>query len=300
MNRWKKMLGTLLTVCIISILSTVSVLAADKESYTYTVTLSAGNMGTINGQDKLTLSELSSDKRVSFDLTQVQVADSKYYVKGVRLSGHDNADALDVPAFNVTGDADYVVAYGIKGDMVSYTVNFQDGDGRELAPSGTFYGNVGDKPVVAYQYIENYVPQALAITKTLSANEAENIFTFVYAPGEAGTVIETTTTETTVVDNTVAAGAATPGAAGAGDAGAGAGAGEAGEAGTDTPGNVENPDEETPRDLVDLDDEETPKSNMKVDAEESNSKPLVAGIAIIAVSVLALVALIIALKKRAG
>ncbi|MFR5116687.1 MAG: hypothetical protein ACLTDV_06445 [Eubacterium sp.] len=37
--------------------------------------------------------------------------------------------------------------------------------------------------MVAYRHIENYVPQALALTKTLSDNEAENVFTFEYAPG---------------------------------------------------------------------------------------------------------------------
>ena len=29
------------------------------------------------------------------------------------------------------------------------------------------YGNVGDKPVVAYKYIDSYIPQAYALTKTL-------------------------------------------------------------------------------------------------------------------------------------
>ncbi len=87
---------------------------------------------------------------------------------------------------------------------MAYTVQYKDADGNELAESQTFYGNVGDKPVVAYRYIENYVPQALALTKTLSENAAENVFTFTYAPGETNRVIETTTTITTVVPgNTV-------------------------------------------------------------------------------------------------
>ena len=67
--------------------------------------------------------------------------------------------------------------------MVAYTVNYEDEQGNKLAESQTFYGNVGDKPVVAYRYIEDYVPQALSLTKTLSDNEAENVFTFKYAPG---------------------------------------------------------------------------------------------------------------------
>ena len=50
--------------------------------------------------------------------------------------------------------------------MVAYTVNYQDASGKSLAKSQTFYGNVGDKPVVAYRYVENYIPDALALTKT--------------------------------------------------------------------------------------------------------------------------------------
>ena len=108
-----------------------------------------------------------------------------------------------------------MVAYGIRGDMVAYTVNYQDADGNELAPSQQFYGNVGDKPVVAYRYIDGYVPQAAALTKTLSSNEAENVFTFVYEEGESGTVVQTPGTAggvTTVVETvTVTEGTGTAG-----------------------------------------------------------------------------------------
>jgi len=46
--------------------------------------------------------------------------------------------------------------------------------------------------MVAYHYIEGYQPQAYNLTKTLSKNEAENVFTFVYEPVPEDTV----TTET--------------------------------------------------------------------------------------------------------
>ena len=78
-------------------------------------------------------------------------------------------------------------------------MNYQDANGKTLADSQTFYGNAGDKPVVAYKYIENYIPQALALTKTLSDNESENVFTFTYTPGETDRIVETTTTVTTIV-----------------------------------------------------------------------------------------------------
>ena len=155
MKRWKKLLVSLLTVSMTIGASTMSVMAAD--GYTYKVTLSAGNKGTINGQDKIEKADLFSGSIVTFNLNAVQVTDDKYYVKGIRLSGRDNDEALASPSFDVTGDADYVVAYGIKKDMVAYTVNYQDASGKALAESQTFYGNVGDKPIVAYQYIENYM-----------------------------------------------------------------------------------------------------------------------------------------------
>ena len=190
MKRWKKLLVSLLTVSMTIGASTMSVMAAN--GYTYKVTLSAGNKGTINGQAKEERDSLVAGSTVTFNLKDVQVTDDKYYVKGIRLSGRDNEEALASPVLdNVTGDADYVVAYGIKKDMVAYTVNYQDASGKALAESQTFYGNVGDKPIVAYQYIENYIPDTLALTKTLSNNVSENVFTFTYKPGATDRVVTT-------------------------------------------------------------------------------------------------------------
>ena len=227
------------------------------------------------------------------------------------------------------GDADYVVAYGIKGNQVAYTVQYQDEDGNTLAESQTFYGNVGDKPVVAYRYIENFVPQALALTKTLSENEADNVFTFTYAPGETNRVVETTTTITTVVPGntvyntvtvpagTVAGGTTTGGTNAAGGNANGTTTGGTNVTGgnaneTTTPGGttdanggrdadqddtVENTDEQTPQELVDLDDEDTPTGN--IDAEKSESvKTMNFSIAIIVAAAAAIVALLVALKRR--
>ena len=178
MKKWKRLLVSLLTVSMTLGASTMSVMADDTTPYTYKVTLSAGNKGTINGQNKIERADIASGSTVTFNLNDIQVTDDKYYVKGIRLSGCDNDEALAAPSFTVDKDADYVVAYGIKGNMVAYTVNYQDASGNSLAESQTFYGNVGDKPVVAYRYVENYIPDALALTKTLSDNESENVFTF--------------------------------------------------------------------------------------------------------------------------
>lgn len=326
MKKWKRLLVSLLTVSMTLGASTMSVMADDTTPYTYKVTLSAGNKGTINGQNKIEQTNIASGSTVTFNLNDIQVTDDKYYVKGIRLSGRDNDEALAAPAFPIDGDADYVVAYGIKGNMVAYTVNYQDASGKSLAESQTFYGNVGDKPVVAYRYVENYIPDALALTKTLSDNESENVFTFTYTPGATDRIVETTTTVTTTVPGTAtpAGAAGTTGATGTTGAAAGTGTGTtAGDTaaggttagGTTTGGtaggttNADNsqdttddtttaPDEQTPKSLVDLDDEDTPKGN--IDAKDKTSKtPIAAGIGIIVVAVAALAGLIVFLKKRA-
>lgn len=334
MKKWKRLLVSLLTVSMTLGASTMSVMADDTTPYTYKVTLSAGNKGTINGQNKIEQTNIASGSTVTFNLNDIQVTDDKYYVKGIRLSGRDNNETLAAPSFTVDKDADYVVAYGIKGNMVAYTVNYQDASGKSLAESQTFYGNIGDKPVVAYRYIENYIPDALALTKTLSDNESENIFTFTYTPGVTDRIVETTTTVTTTVPGTAtpAGAAGTTGSAGTTGAAAGTGtgttaggtaaggttAGGTTAGGTTTGGtaggttNADNSqdttakdkdtatseDEQTPKSLVDLDDEDTPKGN--IDAKDKTSKtPIAAGIGIIVVAVAALAGLIVFLKKRA-
>lgn len=320
MKKWKRLLVSLLTVSMTLGASTMSVMADDTTPYTYKVTLSAGNKGTINGQNKIEQADIASGSTVTFNLNDIQVTDDKYYVKGIRLSGRDNDEALAAPSFTVDKDTDYVVAYGIKGNMVAYTVNYQDASGKSLAESQTFYGNVGDKPVVAYRYVENYIPDALALTKTLSDNESENVFTFTYTPGATDRIVETTTTVTTTVPGT-ATPAGTTGAAagtGTGTTAGGTTAGGTTAGGTTTGGtaggttNADNSqdttakdkdtatseDEQTPKSLVDLDDEDTPKGN--IDAKDKTSKtPIAAGIGIIVVAVAALVGLIVFLKKRA-
>ena len=86
MKKWKRLLVSLLTVSMTLGASTMSVMADDTTQYTYKVTLSAGNKGTINGQNKIEVANLSSDSTVTFNLNDIQVTDDKYYVKGIRLS----------------------------------------------------------------------------------------------------------------------------------------------------------------------------------------------------------------------
>ena len=327
MKKYKKLLVSLLTAAVLTVAQAANVMAADN--YTYKVTVYAGNKGTIDGQEQKEITGLQFGSQVILDINSVKVTDDKYYVKGFRLSGRDNEEALATPMIEVDGDVDYVVAYGIKGNMVAYTVNYQDANGNALAESRTFYGNVGDKPVVAYQYVENYIPQALALTKTLSDNESENVFTFTYTPGETDRIVETTTTVTTIVPGTTTTTTTgtttttTTGTTGTGTTGTGTGTTGTGTAanGTGTADNTTGggtadqnntngqdannqdnqttniPDEQVPETLVDLDDQETPKSN--IDAE-SNTLPMVGGAAVGILSVAALAALFVYLKKRVG
>ena len=262
------------------VLSFSAVPAWAEENYDYTVTFYAGNQGVFSGtqglqinskgdvsissqEDRISISGLTRGDVVSFDINQGAVSlneESKYYVQGLRMSGRDNDEQMEEPAFWVTGDEDYVVAYGIRGDMTSYTVNYVDENGNELAPSRTYYGNVGDRPVVAYLYMEGYNPEALTLTRTLSANQADNVFTFEYRtnpveviPGETVTVttVEPGTTNVitqqvpvagTGVTGTGTAGTAGTTAAGTGAAGTDTGtagtAGDTGTAGTADDGNA--------------------------------------------------------------
>lgn len=197
MKRAKRLLPILTAFCLMLSSGFTSFAA---EAYTYTVTISAGDQGTLQIDDgvsvsvegggdyeiscsedgkTVTITGLTLENRVRFlNSAAVLGNDSKYYVKGIRKGGRDN---VDLSSFRVERDQDYVVAYGIKGNMVQYTVNYVDIYGNALYPSQTYYGNVGDKPVTAYLYVEGYLPQAYNLTGTLQSDASKNVFTFVYS-----------------------------------------------------------------------------------------------------------------------
>lgn len=312
----------LLSVMMLTALVAQPVFAAETEPsdaapYTYSVTLSAGNQGNFGGTDIVEVTGVGAGA-LSVDFSayrdQLQIEDEKYYAKGIRLSGRDNSDASYSPTWAtgaVMEDTDYVVAYGMTGDMVAYTVQYLDEEGNELLPAETYYGSVGDKPVVAFQYIEGYLPQAYNLTKTLSANEADNIFPFVYTPSyETITVTEVGEDNVTVITTTVTgtgtagggtaaggAGAAGTGTAGAGTAGTGeaagtgtagvgdaagagdAGAGAAGDDAAAGDGTTEIEEDNVPQGTVDLDEDEVPLANMDDDdaVRETGVMPVIVG-----------------------
>ena len=88
-----------------------------------------------------------------------------------------------------------------KDDEVSFTVYYQDTNGKELASPQIFYGKPGDKPLISGVHIEGYVPQVKQITKTISEDSEENVFTFVY--DASGTSAESSSgTEILDIDET--------------------------------------------------------------------------------------------------
>lgn len=298
----------------------------NEKEYTYTVTLYAGKEGTFaDGSSEVKITGLKTGDVVSFagQIGGVQLKDSgKYYVKGVRESGKDN-NTVSAPAFTVDSDREYVVAYGIKGDMVSYTVNYQDESGNALRQSEKFYGVVGDKPVVAFQYIDGYQPQAYNLTKTLNSNEADNVFTFTYkkiASGSdtnngsngsnsgngTGTNTDNSGTDTntgnTGNNGTGAANTNNNGNTGAAD-NAGTGNAANNTAGNNQTGNgqtVESADAETPKEQVDLDDEEVPKAKINAD-QKAKGRPagvMYALAAIALAAILGIIILIVTFRKK--
>lgn len=326
----KKGLLTLCTCALVMAQTGLCTAFAEKggneKEYTYTVTLYAGKEGTFaDGSSEVKITGLKTGDVVSFagQIGGVKLKDSgKYYVKGVRESGKDN-NTVSAPAFTVDSDREYVVAYGIKGDMVSYTVNYQDESGNALRQSEKFYGVVGDKPVVAFQYIDGYQPQAYNLTKTLNSNEADNVFTFTYkkiASGSdtnngsngsnSGNGTGTNTDNSGTGTNTGNTGNNGMGAANTnnnGNTGAADNAGT-GNAANNTAGNnqtdngqtVESADAETPKEQVDLDDEEVPKAKINAD-QKAKGRPAgvmyaLAGIALAAI--LGIIILIVTFRKK--
>lgn len=280
--------------------------ASAAEGYTYTVTFYAGNQGTFaGGASKITVSGKAKGSKISFDIGQVSVpSTSPYYVKGIRESGRDNSEAVSPSAFSVTEDVDYVVAYGIKGEQVAYTVHYLDADGNTLSDSRTYYGNVGDKPVVAFLYIEGYQPQAYNLTKTLSANEADNVFNFEYEAVETAATQPAETAEAAAGGGAAANAAGAAAAGGAAAGGAAAGGAAAGGAAANAGAVTEVPDEavpttDQPEELVDLDDEETPLANTLIDEEGARRPyPIIIGGSILLALILCAAALWIRKKKK--
>lgn len=333
MGRFKKT-GLILLIISFFVLANSRTAFAAEEEYTYTVRLYAGNQGILKnggievgsqsasvsfGKDCTIVSGLRYGDTVYIrPQDAAKASDERYYVRGVRRSGRDNSEA-EAPTFRVACDRDFVVAYGVSGDMVKYTVSYEDMSGSALRESDVYYGNIGERQYVSSRYIAGYQPQTLNLVKTLSANETENVFTFQYAPVSAGgTSPSGGTTNLSTPGTTTDAAAAAGGGGGAGTADAQDGAPGAQDA--DAQPNEELPDADIPLDagvggdavpvpddgvpleqqnLEDLDDDEVPLADIK--AEQAGLMgyfPVYAGIGAAAASILLIAGIWLLYRKR--
>lgn len=285
MRKIKRTLTIALAAFVMLAMSAPMCFAGTGQPYHYRVTISAGEIGV----GEFEPIQYNYGQTFDFNPERVYIPDEYegvYFVKGLRKAGKETLSGGDSGAetyftdnIKVTKDEDYVVAYGLEATKVKYLVNYQDGNGKTLAPSKTYYGNVGDKPVVAYAYVDGYQPQAYNLTKTLAEDESQNVFTFTYGK----------VTATDDNDN---------GGNGAG----GNGANGNGAANGNGNGNATVPDGQVPQDLVDLDDGDTPMANVddgKIAGAKSSSKmPFIIGGGIAVVALAAIAAAVTALRRK--
>lgn len=195
----------------------------------------------------------------------INIVNEKYYAKGIREAGKDYLNVgNDTPTtyvvaqtngevnVNVTRDQDYVVVYGISGLQVQFTIRCVDASTGALLRTLTYWGDVGDQPMITLPYIEGYIPPTTQATTPvpLSSDSSQNIWNARY------TRITTTTTTTTTT--TVVGGGGGGGAAVAGGAAANVNANNANNAANNQ--NANNQQETTTQadfggyeDIVDLD-----------------------------------------------
>ncbi len=262
-KRLGSLLAALLLLCAFALPAFAEDDAPQDGGYTYTITLSAGAHAAFeDGSDVCVYpgrpagGQVSLEAKVNELNEALERQNSKYYVLGVRLSGHEE---LMPQAFGVQRDEIYVVAYGIRGAMVDCTIRYVDAAGNPLAASRILRANVGDKPIVPYAYIEGYEPQAYNLTKTISENPEENVFTFVYTPAAAPAAGPgDTETVYVTVDVPAEPGVAAPG--GAVPAPGGAAAGPEAPAGPGAEELPENPTPLAPQEVLDLDEQQTPSA----------------------------------------
>lgn len=167
-----------------------------RDTPTYTVAISGGNIG----QASPSASTVEAGSSFSTEVVvTIPSENSKYYVKGLRSTSVNNAyvDEFKVKPSQVTDNGngnysmmlnidrvtqntDYVVAYGIKGEMVDYTVQYMYGD--TMLGSQTFTAQRGDTPAPVAKYFEGYIPDANQKSLTLDKNDMVITFTYYKLP----------------------------------------------------------------------------------------------------------------------
>ena len=195
-----KNLGRMLCMMLIAMVGLLAV-ATPALAKQYKVRIFGGNNGTYADKDPY---ETMWDAGEYFypDTDAVEIKDNKYYAKGFRLSGADKMSS----EYYIIEDTDIVVAYGVRGKMVNYTLHFVEynNPSNVLAQPRTFEGKVGDIPVAAYEYIPGWRPIYRQITGTLV--DGDNDWTFEYVRVEEGEENPTTTPGTTETTTTTTPG----------------------------------------------------------------------------------------------
>lgn len=196
----RRFLTILTVIMLVSVLGASFVFAegedeVDEDAVTYSVFIYSGKEGYFD-KPEVTMKRIDGiqyNQSVTIDLSSLGLTlkdEDKYYVRGLKIAGHDNdelsAMQLVSYTFKVKEDTAFSVSYGIAGGMVKYTVNYEDEDGKKIHKSEDFYGMPGDKPVVAYKLVKGYIPDEYNLAKRLSDDESENVFTFTYHKAEGG------------------------------------------------------------------------------------------------------------------
>ncbi|MBO5514135.1 MAG: hypothetical protein J5961_06075 [Mogibacterium sp.] len=260
--------------------------AGEGDSYTYRMKISAGNNGVMKLADGSEAAEsiVYADESGSFPAVStdsVRTTNSKYVVVGFKEAGHDEVMSEITAVSSVKSDLNYVAVYGVKGNMVPYTVRYLDRDNdNALMADATYYAPKGSSVMVSFKYVDGYAPTAYNLTKTITGDGSSDVLTFKYYESDL-----------TVAQQTNAANAANPAAPAA--VAANPAAAQAAAIDAATPG--------TPN-VVNLDDEETPLASPEELAE--NEVPA-AGInngiiwaAIVAALLVALVIVALLIKRR--
>lgn len=157
------------------------------EKYKYRVTVLAGLHGTITykgetGLDKVDVYLEAGELWNPNDFEVVPFSregEPEYHFLRFQVSGIEAREGT-LAAVPVNEDMVFVATYGVEGKLIEYQVKYVDENDKELHKPSTFHGNPGDYPVVAFQYIEGYLPQAYNLEGLKLEEGKENTFTFEY------------------------------------------------------------------------------------------------------------------------
>ena len=185
MKNLKKIPALIGALCLAFTLTAVPAFAADGD-YSYTITISGGTQGTVNGSASVTATVGYGDP-VNLSDYSVEANDG-YYFKGFHEAGSEALVSFATATRNTT----YVATYGKTGNnpTYTYTVHYIDRDsGEKIADDTTGTGFKNDQIVIKYKAIDDYMPYAYNEIATLKTDGQE--FNYYYTSLEGVTTIET-------------------------------------------------------------------------------------------------------------